>query len=77
MAQQVILQVSELTRKVKFLLESELNTVWLCGEISNFIAASSGHWYLSLKDKKSHVKCAMFKAVIDVLPLHPGMVSKY
>ena len=24
-------------------------------------AASSGHWYLSLKDKKSQVRCAMFK----------------
>tara|TARA_R110000737_G_scaffold265768_3_gene273467 strand:+ start:126 stop:1463 length:1338 start_codon:yes stop_codon:yes gene_type:complete len=61
MAQQHILQVSELTKKVRFLLESELNTVWLCGEISNFIAASSGHWYLSLKDQKSQVRCAMFK----------------
>jgi len=61
MATQHILQVSELTKKVKFMLESELNTVWLSGEISNFIAASSGHWYLSLKDKKSQVKCAMFK----------------
>ncbi|MBA6350700.1 exodeoxyribonuclease VII large subunit [Colwellia sp. BRX9-1] len=61
MATQHILQISELTRKVKFMLESELNTVWLCGEISNFIAASSGHWYLSLKDSKSQVRCAMFK----------------
>jgi len=61
MLNQHILQVSELTKKVRFLLETELNTVWLCGEISNFIAASSGHWYLSLKDSKSQVKCAMFK----------------
>jgi len=61
MAKQHILQVSELTKKVKFMLESELNTVWLCGEISNFIAAGSGHWYLSLKDSKSQVRCAMFK----------------
>ena len=52
MAQQHILQVSELTKKVRFILESELNTVWLCGEISNFIAASSGHWYLSLKSTR-------------------------
>jgi len=56
-----ILQVSELTKKVRFILESELNTVWLTGEISNFIAAGSGHWYLSLKDSKSQVRCAMFK----------------
>lgn len=61
MTTQQILQVSELTRKVRFILESELNTVWLTGEISNFIAASSGHWYLSLKDNKSQVRCAMFK----------------
>jgi len=61
MSQQHILQVSELTKKVKFILENELNTVWLCGEISNFISAGSGHWYLSLKDNKSQVKCAMFK----------------
>lgn len=61
MSQQHILQISELTKKVRFILENELNTVWLTGEISNFIAASSGHWYLSLKDAKSQVKCAMFK----------------
>jgi len=61
MSHQHILQISELTRKVRFILESELNTVWLTGEISNFIAAGSGHWYLSLKDAKSQVKCAMFK----------------
>jgi len=61
MNQQHILQISELTKKVRFILESELNTVWLTGEVSNFIAASSGHWYLSLKDAKSQVKCAMFK----------------
>jgi len=61
MAEQHILQVSELTREVRFILESELNTVWLTGEISNFVAAGSGHWYLSLKDSKSQVRCAMFK----------------
>lgn len=61
MAAQHILQVSELTKKVRFILESELNTVWLTGEISNYVAAGSGHWYLSLKDSKSQVRCAMFK----------------
>ncbi|MEW6998962.1 exodeoxyribonuclease VII large subunit [Colwelliaceae bacterium BS250] len=60
-SKQHILQVSELTKKTRFILESELGTLWLCGEISNFIAASSGHWYLSLKDSKAQVRCAMFK----------------
>lgn len=61
MTTQHILQISELTRKVRYILESELNTVWLTGEVSNFVSASSGHWYLSLKDNKSQVRCAMFK----------------
>ncbi|WP_448548814.1 exodeoxyribonuclease VII large subunit [Thalassotalea fusca] len=61
MSQQHVMQVSELTKKVRFLLESEMRTVWLCGEISNFMAAGSGHWYLTLKDQFSQVKCAMFK----------------
>ncbi|MDP7593206.1 MAG: exodeoxyribonuclease VII large subunit [Litorilituus sp.] len=61
MTSQHILQVSELTNKVRFILESELSKIWLTGEISNFTAAGSGHWYLTLKDSKSQVRCAMFK----------------
>ncbi|MBU2869790.1 exodeoxyribonuclease VII large subunit [Colwellia sp. E2M01] len=74
MSPQHILQISELTKKVRFILESELNTVWLTGEISNFIAASSGHWYLSLKDAKSQVKCAMFKGSNRRVRLNTGGV---
>ncbi|WP_448566952.1 exodeoxyribonuclease VII large subunit [Thalassotalea ganghwensis] len=72
MSQQHILQVSELTQKVKFMLESELRTVWLTGEISNFVPASSGHWYLSLKDSKSQVRCAMFKGSNQRVRLSPA-----
>ena len=50
-----------LLKKLVFLLESELGTVWLCGEISNFTRANSGHWYLTLKDNQSQVRCAMFR----------------
>ena len=71
MTQQHILQVSQLTKKVRFLLESELNTVWLSGEISNFVAAGSGHWYLSLKDSQSQVRCAMFEAGQSLPALQP------
>jgi len=71
MSRQHILQVSELTKKVRFILESELNTVWLTGEISNFVAAGSGHWYLSLKDAKSQVRCAMFKGNNQRVRLQP------
>ncbi len=76
MATQHILQISELTKKVRFMLETELNTVWLTGEISNFVAASSGHWYLSLKDSKSQVRCAMFKGNNRRVRLKPSSLPK-
>lgn len=38
-----------------------MGIVWLVGEISNFSSPVSGHWYLSLKDSRAQVKCAMFR----------------
>ncbi|WP_431313135.1 exodeoxyribonuclease VII large subunit [Vibrio zhanjiangensis] len=38
-----------------------MGIVWLLGEISNFSAPVSGHWYLTLKDSRAQVKCAMFR----------------
>lgn len=56
-----ILSISSLNSMAKNILMRELGQVWLSGEISNFVAASSGHWYFSLKDNKAQVKGAMFK----------------
>lgn len=47
--------------EVRLLLENEMGIVWLVGEISNFSAPVSGHWYLTLKDSRAQVKCAMFR----------------
>lgn len=59
--QQQIYQVSELNQKVRMMLEAEFVNVWITGEISNLIKASSGHWYFSLKDNKAQIKAAMFR----------------
>ncbi|WP_368855031.1 exodeoxyribonuclease VII large subunit [Vibrio fluvialis] len=56
-----IYTVSRLNAEVRLLLENEMGIVWLLGEISNFSAPVSGHWYLTLKDSRAQVKCAMFK----------------
>ncbi len=53
--------VSQLNRQVRGLLESNFDFIWVEGEISNFAAPSSGHWYFSLKDDDAQVRCAMFK----------------
>ncbi len=56
-----IYTVSRLNSEVRFLLEESYETIWVEGEISNFAAPHSGHWYFSLKDTSAQVRCAMFR----------------
>lgn len=56
-----ILSVSQLNRRAKMLLETQLPLLWIEGEISNLSQPSSGHWYFTLKDAGAQVRCAMFK----------------
>lgn len=55
-----ILSVSSLNRMARSLLESNFPAVIVEGEISNLAIPASGHWYLTLKDKSSQIRCAMF-----------------
>jgi len=57
----VALTVTQLNRQVRSLLESHFDFLWVEGEVSNFVAPSSGHWYFSLKDSGAQVRCAMFR----------------
>lgn len=56
-----ILSVSELVISIKRLVESELPLVWIRGEVSNLVKATSGHWYFSLKDASAQMRCVMFR----------------
>lgn len=56
-----IYTVSRLNSEVRLTLELQFRQLWLVGEVSNFVAAASGHWYFSLKDQAAQVKVAMFK----------------
>lgn len=50
------LTVSELTGQVRAALEQRFASVWLEGEISNFKAHTSGHWYFTIKDQTSQLR---------------------
>ena len=52
--------ISILNAAVRSMLEERLGPVWVIGEISNYTAHSSGHWYFTLKDAASEVMAAMF-----------------
>ncbi|MCH1610107.1 MAG: exodeoxyribonuclease VII large subunit, partial [Luminiphilus sp.] len=66
------LSVSELNREAKVLLEGHFDRVTVEGEIGNFTAASSGHWYFSLKDADAQVRCAMFRGANGRVKVRPS-----
>ena len=56
-----ILSVGDLNRAIAQSLEDRFDAVWVSGEISNFKAYDSGHWYFSLKDEEGQIRCVMFR----------------
>jgi exodeoxyribonuclease VII large subunit len=57
-----ILTVTQLTLRVKDLLEGTFPDVWVVGEISNLSAPRSGHIYFTLKDEQSQIRAVLFRA---------------
>jgi exodeoxyribonuclease VII large subunit len=56
-----ILTVGDLNRAIATSLEERFDAVLVSGEISNFKAYDSGHWYFSLKDEEGQIRCVMFR----------------
>ena len=63
--------VSSLNRSIKSVMEGNFPLVWVQGEISNFKAHSSGHFYFSLKDKNSQINGVMFRGYNSRLSFKP------
>lgn len=57
------ISVSELTSHIKRTLEEGFPEIKIIGEISNFKAHISGHWYFTLKDSKASINCTMWKGI--------------
>ena len=56
-----VLTVSQLTRRVRALLEGEVGEVWVEGEVSNHRLQTSGHQYFTLKDEGAQLSCVLFR----------------
>ena len=63
--------VSQLTARVRDLLEGEFDDLWVEGEISNMRAAQSGHIYFTLKDDKAQIRCALFRDKLRGIRFRP------
>jgi exodeoxyribonuclease VII large subunit len=53
--------VSQLSASVKRLIEKHGAQLWVRGEVVQCKAYSSGHWYFTLRDAGSQVRCCMFR----------------
>lgn len=53
--------VSDLTARIRELLAKNFTNVTVQGELSNCRAATSGHYYFTLKDERAQVRCVLFK----------------
>jgi exodeoxyribonuclease VII large subunit len=57
-----VLTVGELNAAIRAALDAEFPDVWVSGEISGLKLAQSGHYYFTLKERESQVRCVAFKS---------------
>ena len=72
--EQKIYSVSQVNRYIKTLFdrESVLENISIRGEITNFKAHYTGHFYFTLKDELSTIKCVMFKSAAAYVKFKPA-----
>ena len=73
-----ILGVGDLNRAIADVLDGHIGSVWVRGEISNFKAYESGHWYFSLKDAEGQIRAVMFRgrnAQVGFIPKEGDLVE--
>jgi exodeoxyribonuclease VII large subunit len=68
-----VLAVSEVSRYIADLLRSDpgLADVWIRGEISSLSRSPAGHYYFTLRDGSSQLKCVLFRGAVARLGMAP------
>ena len=68
-----VLTVSQLNEYIKKVIDADsfLSGVYVKGEISNFVAHRTGHYYFTLKDQGSLIKSVMFASSASKLKFVP------
>ena len=67
-----VLTVSQLTARIRTLLEEQFFEVWVEGELSNCKVWTSGHMYFTLKDRNAQIKGVMFGSSLRLLRFKPA-----
>jgi exodeoxyribonuclease VII large subunit len=67
-----VMSVTELTIRVRDMLEAEFFEVWVEGELSNCKIWNTGHLYFTLKDQSSQLRGFMFRSTLRYLKFKPA-----
>ena len=67
------ISVSQLTQKIKSVLEEDFSRIEVVAEISNLTSASSGHKYFTLKDSNAQISAVMWRSTNVSFPIENGM----
>ena len=71
MPERRVWKVSEVTARIRDLLEGHFNDIWIEGEVSNCHGAQSGHLYFTLKDMRAQIRCVCFRDNVRLLKFRP------
>jgi exodeoxyribonuclease VII large subunit len=63
--------VADLNSAIRAALDEQFSDIWVAGEISGVKLAASGHYYFSLKDGESQIRCACFRMTARYLKFKP------
>ena len=69
--QRRVYKVGELNGAIRDLLYREFHDIWVAGEISGAKLAPSGHYYFTLKELDSQIRCVMFRSAHRYLKFKP------
>jgi exodeoxyribonuclease VII large subunit len=72
MAERAVFTVSQLTERLRAVVEEQFPAVWVEGEISNFRVYGSGHAYFTLKDETAQVRGVLFRNRMRRIRFEPG-----
>jgi len=64
--------VSEVVDSARVVVEHAFPPLWVEGEVSNFKAYPSGHWYFTLKDPAAQLRCVMWRSDARRVPATPA-----
>ena len=59
--QRTVYTVSDVSRRIKELVERQFTDIWIEGEVSNYRSSAAGHLYFTLKDAKAQIPAVCFR----------------